>query len=420
MFLRRIFLSFSVLAGFTAINPPALAAIELNATPLAGPGDYEFLFFSAERKVEIDGLVKRFGELNPELEALQAQLKNAEAEVASLSNKGPGKKSQRLDWSSIEGATGYSVKLFDAKKSLIGTFTTEENNYSAELEPGEYFFQVAAVTKYKTGAYSRMTSFRVSRGKPGAAQLAAEEKAEGLREKIRIQRSIRGEYLKTLRSMAVGTANATDAKADVSAPESSAIFVAVNRKSEPYTMSSVAVIPGRSLNAATARMAEPVVAVSEGSKSFYWGAGLLAGIQDTKLDFFRVSFGGEGFVRYDRAYLKFFYPQIKTQVMYSGAKTNVYDAMLTANLYPGVYYPFRMGKVSLLLSISTGANWFVVLASAGSASVLQWGFMPAVELQYSLSESMSLYAGGAINFTYDTSATFLKFVPFNLGLTRRF
>ena len=54
--------------------------------------------------------------------------------------------------------------------------------------------------------------------------------------------------------------------------------------------------------------------------------------------------------------------------------------------------------------------------------------MPAFELQYAFNEKTSVYLGGGINFTYDYKAgsgffnsdSWLKFFPFNAGITRRF
>lgn len=401
----------------------ALNAESLNAIPLSGAGDYEFLFFSAEKKTEIEGLTKRFAELTPELSSLQTELKKAEDEIGALSAKGPAKKSARLEWSPIEEVTGYSIKLFDAGKTQIGTHKSEENSFSIELEPGDYYFQVAAVTKYKTGTYSRMTLFKVSKGKPGAAQLVAEERAEQLREKIRIQKSIRGEYLKTLRAAAMGTANAADAKAELPAPAGAAVYLAVNKKAEPYSMSSVSVIPGRSTQQASVVNSPALPAESH---VFYWGAGGFGGPQDTGSDpnnnpYFRWNFGLEGFVRQDKAYFGFLRLQLKLQAAYSPAKSAVFDSLVFANLYPGIYFPLQIGKnFKMIASLGTGPNFFMLLASSGSGLVLQWGIMPALEIQYALSENLSLYAGGALNLTYDTSGKFLKFVPLSLGVTRRF
>ena len=414
------------LATFCGIWPGALRAEKLQAVPLSGAGDYEFLFFAAERKPEVDALTRRFREFDPELQALHEQLKKAEEEIVAIKAKAPGKKKQRIEWSAIEGVTGYSVKLFDAQKKLIDTQSTEDNNFSAELEAGEYFFQVAAVTKYKTGAYSRLTAFKVTRGKPGAEQLAAEEKAESLREKIKIQRSIRGEYLKTLRSSAVGNAAANDAVADVQPPATAAVFIAINKKTEPYAMSHVSIIPGRSLSAVAAAASDRSVQGSAPPVSYIWGAGVFAGPQDSGTDpnknpYFRWNFGVEAFVRQDKAYWGFLRPQLKMQAAYSPAKSMVFDSLIFANLYPGIYYPMRLSeRFTLVGSLGTGVNFFMVLSSSGSGTVLQWGVMPALEVQYHFTENMSAYAGGAINFTYDTTGQFLKFVPFNLGVTRRF
>jgi len=400
-----------------------LNAESLNAVPLSGAGEYEFLFFSADRKPEIEGLTRRFAELGPELQNLQTELKKVEDEISSLGTKTPGKKGARLEWSPMEEVTGYSIKLFDAKKTQIGTHKTEENTFSIELEPGDYYFQVAAVTKFKTGTYSRLTQFKVSKGKPGAAQLAAEERAEQLREKIRIQKSVRGEYLKTLRAAALGSSNATDAKAELPAPGGAMIYLAVNKKTEPYSMSSVSVIPGR----ATQQTAPVNIAPQPADSGiFYWGAGGFAGPQDTGSDpnnnpYFRWNLGIEGFVRQDKAYFGFLRPQLKMQAAYSPAKNAVFDSLIFANLYPGLYFPLQIGSsFKIVASLGTGANIFMLLSSAGSGLVLQWGVMPGLEMQYAVSENLSLYAGGALNLTYDTSGKFLKFVPLSLGVTRHF
>ncbi len=407
-----------MLAFWVMVYPAQIGAEPLTADPLTGPGDYEFLFFAADKKPEIDGLTARFRELDPELLTLHNELKKADAEIAAFAAKAPAKKTQRLEWSPIEGVTGYSVKLFDAKKNLIETKNTEENSLSLELTQGEYYFQVAAVTKFKTGTYSRMTMVKVTRGKPDASQLAAEERAEGLREKIKIQRSIRGEYLKTLRGLSAGNASATDAKADVTVPQNAALYLAINKKTEPYAMSAVAGLPGRSLKMTADAAAPPAGSIAS---AFFWGAGLYAGIQDTNLQFFRMNYGLEGFVRYDKAFWGFIRPQLKLQGGYSPSKSNEFDAMWYVNFYPGIYHPFVIGKgFSLLVSLSTGPNLFLLLSSAGSSSILQWGVMPAFEMQYALTEKLSVYLGGGINFTYDPSGKFLKFVPFNAGITRRF
>jgi hypothetical protein len=427
-FVSRRIIPFAVwIAALHFGLPRNLGAESLHAIPLQGEGDYEFLFFSGDKKPEIDGLTSSFRELDPELQKLHAELKTAEADLTALNNKGLPKKKQRLEWSAIEDVTGYSVKLFDSKKNLIDTKTTEENSLSLELEPGEYFFQVAAVTKFKTGTYSRMTSLKVSQGKPGEAQLAAEERAEGIREKIKIQRKVRKEYLKTLESLAVGTANAGNARAELNVPAGAVLYLAINKKAEPYTMSQLSQIPGRELKYISANPPKP-------DSAFYWGAGLFAGPQDTGKDpsgqpYFRWNLGAEGFVRREEPYLKFIRPQLKLQAAYSPAKTAVFDSLFFVNLYPGMY--FRMPitqRFSVLGSLSTGANFFMLFSSVGSSLVLQWGVMPAVELQYAISENLNLYAGGGINFTYDTKAgsgffasdSWLKFVPVNLGITRRF
>jgi hypothetical protein len=419
----KIFRVLAAVAFLGFFSPMQLRAEPLTADPLTGPGDYEFLFFAADKKPEIDGLTARFRELDPELSNLHTELKKAEAELAAFAAKVPGKKTQRLEWSPIEGVTGYSVKLFDAKKNLIDTKNTEENSLSLELAQGEYYFQVAAVTKFKTGTYSRMTMVKVTRGKPDAAQLAAEERAEGLREKIKIQRSIRGEYLKTLRGLSVGNGSAGEAKADLTVPQSAALYLAINKKIEPYAMSAVTALPGRSLKTTASAPQAPQAPQTPTSDAspFFWGAGLYAGIQDTNLQFFRMNYGVEGFVRYDKAFWGFIRPQLKLQTGYSPSKSNEFDAMWYVNFYPGIYHPFVLGKgFSVLVSLSTGPNLFLLLSSAGSSSVLQWGVLPAFEAQYALTEKLSVYLGGGINFTYDPSGKILKFIPFNAGITRRF
>lgn len=415
-YLRILFISLAIGGG-------ALYAEKLRAQPLSGTGDFEFLFFASEKKPEIDGLTARFAELGPELQSLQTELKKTEEEIKNFNTKGPAKKNARLEWSPIEGVTGYSIRLFDSAKKPIGAHSAEENFFTIDLEPGDYYFQVAAVTKFKTGTYSRLTLFKVSKGKPGAAQLAAEERAEQIREKIRIQKSVRGEYLKTLRAAALGSANAQNAEADLSVPADAAVYLAVNKGAEPYSMSAVSVIPGRTLQ----RNATPAAApVTPEKNVFYWGVGAFGGPQDTGNDpnnnpYFRWNLGLEGFVRNDRAYFGFLRTQLKLQAAYSPAKTTVFDSMVFANLYPGVYFPLKIGqRFTLIGSVATGANIFMVLSSAGSGLVLQWGVMPAVEFQYEVAENLSLYMGGAINFTYDTSGKFLKFIPVSMGITRRF
>ncbi|HNA80273.1 MAG TPA: hypothetical protein PKY99_12505, partial [Turneriella sp.] len=153
---------------------------------------------------------------------------------------------------------------------------------------------------------------------------------------------------------------------------------------------------------------------------FLWGAGLLAGIQDTRLDYFRVTLGAEAFLRYDRPFLRFFYPQVKFMSGVSPAKDQVFDSMVHSLLYAGAYYPIEIGRgFRLLGSISTGPNVFFVLSSAASGTAVQWGVMPSVELQYQLWERTSLYVGSGINFTFDPNGI-LRFVPMSFGITRHF
>ncbi len=396
----------------------SLYAEKLNAAPLSGAGEYEFYFISAEKKVEADAHVRRIAELNAERERLKEDITRAEKDFAALDARAPKKKPTRLEWSPVEGAAAYSVKVFDAEKKQIETRQVDENFVSLDLTPGEYFFQVAAVTKFKTGTYSRLSPFRATRPKASEEQIEAEENLALLKEKLVIADKLRADHQAVLKSDALGSATATTATADLTAPAAAAFFVAVEKKSEPQRYSLVHAIPGRS----TAITAESRSAggASQSESSFWWGAELVAGIQDTNLDFFRVSLGASGFVRYDKPYFRYFYPQLKLTSAYSPSKTNVYDAMIFANLYPGVYYPIALGKgFSIFVSLSTGPNLFVVLSSAASGSVLQWGVMPATELHYALSDRTSLYTGAGINFTFDPQGV-LKFVPIYFGLTRRF
>ena len=171
----------------------------------------------------------------------------------------------------------------------------------------------------------------------------------------------------------MGTANTSNAKADLSVPAEAGAYLAINKKVEPYAMSQVGVVAGRNFKGADTAAATAAPRGSDAS-SYLWGAGLIVGVQDTRLDFFRVALGAEGLLRYEKPFLKFFHPQVKLMATYSGAKTAVYDAMLFANLYPGVYYPIPIGRgFSFLVSLSTGPNMFLILSSAASSSVLQWG-----------------------------------------------
>ncbi len=406
-----------VLAASAALVAP-LNAERLNAAPLAGSGEFEFYFIAPEKKVEAEGHITRIAELEAERVRLKADLKRAQDDLAAADARTPGKKSTRLEWSQVEGATGYSVKIFDAAKKLIETRQIEVNNIMVELEPGEYFFQVAAVTKFKVGGYSRLSAFRATKPKPTEDHIAAEENLALLKEKLIIAEKLRADHQNVLKADAVSTARSGAAIADMQVPAGASHFVALDLKADALRYSLVHLLPGRS-----AVSERGVVAANNSPPAeshFWWGAGLVAGIQDTKLDFFRVSLGAEGLVRYDKPFFRYIYPQLKLTMAYSPSKTDVYDAMLFANLYPGVYYPVSIGKgFSLFVSLSTGPNIFVVLSSAASASVLQWGVMPGTELHYALSDRTSLYAGAAINFTFDPQGI-LKFVPVHFGITRRF
>lgn len=394
-----------------------LYAERLNAAPLTGAGDFEFYFISPEKKVEADAHVRRVAELGAERDRLKDDIKRAEAELAALDARAPKKKPTRLEWSPVESAAAYSVKVFDGSKKLIDTRQIEENFVMLDLEPGEYFFQVAAVTKFKTGTYSRLSPFRATRPKPSEERLEAEENLALLKEKLVIADKLRADHQAVLRADAVSTAAAQSASADLTPPAGAAYFVAVEKKGDQQRYSLVHAIPGRSAMAAIESRSGNAPA-TEGS--FWWGADLVAGIQDTNLDFFRVSLGAAGFVRYDKPFFRYFYPQLKLTAAYSPSKSNVYDAMVVTSLYPGVYYPITLGKgFSIFVSLSTGPNVFFVLSSAASASVLQWGVMPATELHYALSDRTSLYTGAGINFTFDPQGV-LKFVPIYFGLTRRF
>lgn len=404
-----------LLASFGFTLP--LFSEKLTAEPLSGPGDFEFYFFAAERRAEAESLAKRITELEDQRSVLTAELGRAEAEAKAADSATSGKRATKLEWSAIDNVTGYSLKLFNAQKKLIDTQSTEDNAITLELEPGEYFFQVAAVTKYKTGAYSHMTRLRVSKGKPSEARLRAEESAEAAREKIRLNEKFHSGHLEMLKSIAAGSEKSGNAQADLRVPDTASYFVAIERRGETLRFSRVLQIAGRpsaqiSSNAA-ARSAEP-------PSAFLWGAGLHAGIQDTRLDYLSFSLGFEAFLRHDKPFFRWFYPQLKLLGAYALSNSKAYDGQVQANLYPGVYYPLHIGKgFRLLASLSAGPNLFFVLSSAASSSVLQWGVMPAVELQYALNERTSLYTGAGINFLFDPNGI-LKFVPFSLGVTRHF
>ncbi|WP_041948465.1 fibronectin type III domain-containing protein [Turneriella parva] len=399
---------------------PALGDIyaeRLNAAPLTGGGEFEFYFISPEKKVEADAHVRRIAELGAERDRLRDDIKRAETELAALDARAPKKKQTRLEWSPVEGAAAYSVKVFDASKKLLDTRQIDENYVLLDLDPGEYFFQVAAVTKFKTGTYSRLSPFRATRPKPSEEHLEAEENLALLKEKLVIADKLRADHHAALKADAVSSASAQSAAADLTPPAGAAFYVAVEKKGGEQRYSLIHAIPGRSASVAEASRSGNAVSAES---SFWWGADLVAGIQDTNLDFFRVSLGAAAFVRYDKPFFRYFYPQLKLTAAYSPSKTNVYDAMVFTNLYPGVYYPITLGKgFSVFVSLSTGPNVFFVLSSAASGSVLQWGVMPATELHYALSDRTSLYTGVGINFTFDPQGV-LKFVPIYFGLTRRF
>lgn len=392
-----------------------LFAEKLNAKPLEGQGDYEFLFFSADRHVEIDVYLARIREIDAEAAARADELKGLEAELKKVEGGAGGKRSKTLEWSPIENVAGYSVKIFNSQKELIATHKASDNNITLELDEGSYYFQVAAMTKLKTGTYSHMSGFRVTRGKHSPAALKLEDQIEIIHEKDRLAAKLRADYAAQIRQKAGDSKSSDQPVIDTTPAPELVFFVALEKKSTPQKFSDVNAIPGRE-NKITASS----VSSTGSSGKFIWGAGMLAGIQDTRLDYFRMSFGGEAFLRLDKAYLKFIYPQLKTHVAYSGSKSSVYDAMFYASFYPGMYYPISIGRgFSFVPSVSTGPNLFLVLASAGSSSVLQWGVMPAIEVQFAVTEKISIYLGGGMNFTFDSSGV-LKFIPFNLGVTGRF
>lgn len=323
------------------------------------------------------------------------------------------KKTTRIDWSSIENATGYSIKLYDADKKLLSTHTTTDNFIVLELMPGEYHFQVAALTKYKTGTYSRLARLKVSKAKPSDQKLKAEEKAEALREKLRLAKKFRAGHAEALRQLAISRVSAASVPAEVQVPEAATSYL-VAELSENARYSEVITLPGRQVNASSRS------ALSEAPGSFLWGAGAFAGIQDTRLDFFRLTLGAEAFLCYDRPFLRFFYPQLKLMSGFSPAREQTFDAMLHSLLYAGAYYPIEIGRgFRLVGSLTTGPNVFFVLSSAASSTALQWGVMPSVELQYQLWERTSIYLASGINFTFDPNGV-LRFIPLSLGITRGF
>lgn len=416
-----------------------LFAEKVAAKSFSGEGQYEFLFIAPERKGEIEAHIARIAELEREAKFVRADLKTAEGDAAALIAKKQGKKSRRLEWSEVEGALRYSARIYDADKKLVATRTTEENSLTLELSEGNYFFQVAALTKYKTGKYSSLAAFKVTKGEPSDDIVNAEGRVETLREKLRTTERLRADHLQEIHKKALSTERSREPTGDFKIPVEAAYFVAFETEKTPPQFSAVEPLPGRAMRPQTAANGTPATTVAQAPSNFLWGAGLLAGIQDSSAtinrgntlnDYFRVAFGLEGLLRYDKAFLKYFYPQLKLQATYSAARTNVFDAMLYMNFYPGVYYPLALGKgFSALFSLSTGANIFVLLSAAASAQVLQWGVMPGAEIQYALNEKTSLYAGAMLNMTFDpnagggalfSGASWLKFVPFNVGLTRRF
>lgn len=402
----------------SALTSEALWSERLNAAPLVGNGEFEFYFIAPEKKVEAEGHISRIAELEAERVRIKADLKRAQEEFAAAESRAPRKKTTRLEWSPVEGSASYTVKIFNAEKKLLETKQVEESSITVELDPGEYFFQVAAATKFKTGSYSRISAFRATKPKPSEEHIAAEENLAVLKEKLVIAEKLRADHQSVLRADAISTAKAATPIVDLQAPEGASHFVALDLKGDSLRYSLVHLLPGRT--GAMDRAAGVNGGATPSESHFWWGAGFVAGVQDSRLDFFRVSLGAEAFVRYDKPFYRYFYPQLKVTLAYSPSKSNVYDAMLFANLYPGVYYPIKIGKgFSVLVSISTGPNIFLVLSSAASGSVLQWGVMPGTELHYALSDRTSLYAGAGINFTFDPQGV-LKFVPISFGITSHF
>jgi hypothetical protein len=406
-----------VILGFCIVFPASAARYE--AQPLTGAGDYEFYFFGPGKSVEMTGYIRRLKDLEKDRVSLDSKLASELAASEALKKSNPKEKSAKLEWSPVENAVAYSVKVYDAERKLIDTRRTESNTVTLELAEGSYFFQVATVAQYKTGTYSHMAAFTVTAGKPGAEELRLLQNIEVIREKISLNAKLKEDYLAALKREALLTASSATHILDAAAPESATGYVVWDRsKKSELVFSQVITIEGKeNSNQSRAHATAPQ---ENDPHAWYWGAGILAGIQDTKLDYFRISFGIEAFVRYDRPYFKFFYPQLKLVTAYSGARSDVFDAMIYGNLYPGVYYPVKLGKgFTLLPSLSTGPNIFLLLSSAGSASVLQWGVMPAVELQYALSDRTALYLSGGINFTFDPNGV-LKFIPISAGISRRF
>ncbi|MFZ5630847.1 MAG: hypothetical protein ACOY5B_17065 [Spirochaetota bacterium] len=407
--MRRVLL-IPVFAGLLA-SP--LAAEKLPAGDFSGAGSYEYLFFPAGRQAEAQELARRITELAEEEKRIANELSKAEAEIAAVEDREEKKKPTRIDWSDIESVTGYSVKLYDAEKKLLSTHTTEDNFIVLELVPADYHFQVAAVTKYKTGAYSRMTRLKVSKGKPSDQRLKAEEAAEALREKQRLTKKFREGHAETLRTLATSRETTNAVPADLKVPDTAASYL-VAEQGGTARYSQVMPLPGRQLTAGSRS------ASYEPTSNYLWGAGILAGIQDTRLDYFRVTLGAEAFVRYDKPFFRFFYPQLKFMSGVSPGRESAFDAMVHSQLYAGAYYPIEIGRgFRLLGSLTTGPNVFFVLSSAASGTAVQWGVMPSVELQYQLWERTSIYMGAGINFTFDPNGV-LRFIPLSVGITRHF
>ncbi len=390
-----------------------VSAEKLAAGGFSGPGSYEYLFFPAGRQAEAQELSRRIAELNEEEKRLAADLHKAEAEIAAIESREEKKKATRIDWSQIENVTGYSVKLYDADKKLLSTHSTEENFIVLELLPADYYFQVAAVTKYKTGAYSRMTRLKVSKGKPSDERLKAEENAEALREKLRLTQKFRAGHAETLRQLALSRETVNTVPADITVPATAESYLVVAQGDTPRYSGMIALSARDVAVGSRASSGQP-------ESNFLWGAGLFAGIQDTRLDYFRLTLGAEAFLRYDKPFFRFFYPQLKLMSGVSPGREQAFDAMVHSLLYAGTYYPIEIGRgFRLIGSLSTGPNVFFVLSSAASASALQWGVMPSVELQYQLWERTAFYAGAGINFTFDPNGV-LRFVPMSIGITRHF
>lgn len=397
-----------------AVFPTTLSAARLNAGAFSGNGKFEYLFFAADRQTEAAELLKRIAELKEEENRLADELRSKEKELAALGNSAETKKTTRVEWSAIEGATGYSVKLYDAQKNLLETRNTDTNAITFELMPGEYLFQVAAVTQYKTGAYSRPTRLKVSKPKPPEQALRLEEAAELVQERLRLVRSMRRAHAENLRKTALQRETVSSVPAELNPAAAATSYLVIETSGEERYSEWIA-LPGRSQVASQAR-----APAMERSSNFFWGAGLFAGIQDARLDYLRLSFGIEAFLRYDKPLFGFLYPQLKLMSGFSPAKEQAFDALVHSLLYAGAYYPIEIGRgFRLLGQLGTGPNVFFLLGSGASGMALQWGVMPAVELQYAAGERTSLYANAGINFTFDPNGI-LRFVPLSLGITRHF